>query len=110
MLQCPRQVIRASMFRTSQGAAAVERELRLSLSHLCSPPLCMGWGGLSLPNVVRDEHDPQVESLPWSALTPAGAGLRPQGLSFCRLPSQPFSHTHAPLSRARRKLSLGPCR
>lgn len=95
----------ASMFRTSQRAVAVERELPLFL-----PPLQpaavhgVGWGGVGgsvFPTALPDARDPQVESLPWSSLTPAGAGLRPpQGFSFCRFPSQPLSHTRSPKPRA----------
>lgn len=89
------------MIRTSQGAAALERELRLSLPPLQLAAVCarggLGWSGLGdsvFPTVVPDARDPQVESLPWSALTPAGAGLSPQG-GFHSAGSPPnLPHTH----------------
>lgn len=62
------------------------------------------WGGVGdsvFPTMVRDARDLQVESLPWSALTPAGAGLSPPGIVILQVPlPTSLSHTCSPKPRA----------
>lgn len=85
-----------------QSGGRGSRARAIALSPTSAARRC-AWGGVGgsvFPTVVPDARDPQMEFLPWSALTPAGAGLSPQGFSFCRFPSQPLSHTCSPKPRA----------